>query len=39
VAVIGSGIIGASIAYHLAIRGAKVTLIDRALPATAPSAS
>jgi sarcosine oxidase subunit beta len=39
VAVIGSGIIGASIAYHLAIRGATVTLIDQALPATAPSAT
>ncbi len=39
VAVIGSGVIGASIAYHLAIRGAEVTLIDRATPAAAPSAS
>jgi glycine/D-amino acid oxidase-like deaminating enzyme len=29
VAVIGAGIVGASIAYHLAARGAAVTLIDR----------
>lgn len=30
IAVIGAGIVGASIAYHLAARGAAVTLIDRA---------
>ena len=28
IAVIGAGIVGASIAFHLARRGAKVTLID-----------
>lgn len=32
--VVGAGIVGASIAYHLACRGAAVTLIDRALPAS-----
>ena len=31
--VIGAGIIGASIAYHLARRGAPVTVIDRSQPA------
>lgn len=39
VAVIGSGVIGSSIAYHLARRGAKVALIDARGPAVAPSAS
>ena len=37
--VLGSGIIGASIAYHLAIRGGDVTLVDRAPPASAPGAT
>lgn len=32
VTVIGAGIIGASIAHRLAVRGAQVTLIDRARP-------
>ena len=33
IAVIGAGIVGASVAYHLARRGAAVTLIDRGRPA------
>jgi len=33
VLVVGAGIIGASIAYHLAQRGARVTLVDRGQPA------
>ncbi|WP_136660175.1 FAD-binding oxidoreductase [Nitratireductor sp. XY-223] len=33
VAIVGGGIVGASIAYHLARRGAAVTLIDRGDPA------
>ncbi|WP_435744982.1 NAD(P)/FAD-dependent oxidoreductase [Microbacterium sp. PMB16] len=32
--VIGAGVIGASIAYHLAARGESVTLMDAALPAS-----
>jgi len=39
VAVIGSGVIGSSIAYHLAAGGAEVTLIDARRPASAPSAT
>jgi len=33
IAVIGAGILGASIAYHLARRGADVTVLDRGQPA------
>jgi glycine/D-amino acid oxidase-like deaminating enzyme len=33
IAVIGAGIIGASIAYHLARRGAAITVLDRGQPA------
>jgi glycine/D-amino acid oxidase-like deaminating enzyme len=32
VIVIGAGIVGASITYHLAVRGADVTLVDAGLP-------
>jgi sarcosine oxidase subunit beta len=39
VIVLGAGVIGASIAYHLARAGASVRHFDRAEPATAPSAS
>ncbi|WP_031481127.1 NAD(P)/FAD-dependent oxidoreductase [Streptomyces bicolor] len=38
VVVVGAGIVGASVAYHLARRGAPVTLIDRA-PAPATGAT
>ena len=34
VVVVGAGIVGASLAYHLAAAGARVTLIDGALPAS-----
>lgn len=33
VVVIGAGIVGASVAYHLAYRGVPVTLVERAYPA------
>jgi sarcosine oxidase, subunit beta len=39
VVVIGAGVIGASIAYHLAREGARVTLFDDADAPSAPSAS
>lgn len=37
--VLGSGVVGASIAYHLRLEGVPVTLVDRAGPAAQPSAS
>jgi glycine/D-amino acid oxidase-like deaminating enzyme len=37
--IVGAGIIGASIAYHLASRGIKVTVIDRGLPASGATGS
>lgn len=39
VVIVGGGVIGSSIAYHLALRGSRVAVVDRAPPATAPSAS
>jgi sarcosine oxidase subunit beta len=39
VAVVGAGVIGSSIAYHLAARGAAVTVYDRAKPVRWPAAS
>lgn len=33
IAIVGAGIVGASLAYHLARRGAVVTLVDRGRPA------
>jgi D-amino-acid dehydrogenase len=38
VVVIGGGIVGASAAYHLARRGARVTLVDREAPGQATAA-
>ena len=38
IAVVGAGIVGASIAFHLALRGARVTLIDAAAPGSGASA-
>ena len=38
VVVVGAGIVGASLAYHLAAAGAAVTLIDKALPASGATA-
>lgn len=38
VAVVGAGILGAAIAFHLALRGAKVTLFERDEPGRATSA-
>jgi glycine/D-amino acid oxidase-like deaminating enzyme len=37
VIVVGAGVIGASIAYHLAKAGAKVTVLERAAPASGAS--
>lgn len=37
IVVAGAGIIGASIAYHLARRGAQVTIVDKAQPASGTS--
>src|SRR5215213_9478957 len=34
VVVVGAGIVGASVAYHVARAGAAVALVDRSLPAT-----
>jgi sarcosine oxidase subunit beta len=39
VVVLGAGVIGASIAYHLAEAGASVALVDRVGPAEAPGAT
>ena len=33
IVVVGAGIVGASIAYHLSRRGAAVTVLDRGQPA------
>lgn len=38
IVVIGAGIVGASIAYHLAGRGAQVTIIDKGAPAAGATA-
>ena len=38
VVVVGAGIVGASLAYHLAARGAAVTLVDAAEPASGVTA-
>ena len=39
VVVIGSGVIGSSIAYHLARQGRHVLIIERSSPAVEPAAS
>ncbi|HLW46801.1 MAG TPA: FAD-binding oxidoreductase [bacterium] len=39
VLIIGGGVIGSSIAYHLTLRHAQVVVLDQAPPATPPSAS
>lgn len=39
VAIVGGGVSGSSIAYHLARRGARVAVFERAAPAVEPSAS
>ncbi len=38
VVVVGAGIVGASVGYHAAARGAAVTIVDRALPASGATA-
>lgn len=37
--VVGAGILGASLAYHLANRGIKVTVIDKGHPASGATGS
>jgi len=39
VLIVGGGVIGSSIAYHLALRGTRVVVLDQMPPATSPSAS
>src|SRR5215217_6359378 len=39
VVVVGSGVIGSSIAYHLARQGRQVLVVERASPAVEPAAS
>lgn len=39
VLIVGGGVIGSSIAYHLALRGTRVVVLDQIPPATSPSAS
>ena len=39
VVVVGGGVIGSSIAYHLAGAGARVVVVERSEPASPPSAS
>src|SRR5579864_5788837 len=39
VVIVGGGVIGSSIAYHLTLRRTRVVVLDQEQPATAPSAS